>query len=129
MVENIFVKCSRYIVVMCMPACDAKRKAKRKFTADRIAWSFGASAIIRSITAVCRFGLNRTIVVHCVSKSGPFNEWENNLYNSIGSIFFLICYKNVYVLYVTKLLFIIKQLIKIILFYFNILIFYSDSLL
>ncbi|EGI63389.1 hypothetical protein G5I_08116 [Acromyrmex echinatior] len=60
-----------------MPVYDVRQKVKRKFMAGKTAWSFGASATTRFITAACRFGSNKTIVAHCVSKSGLSNEWES----------------------------------------------------
>lgn len=60
------------------PVCDARRRVRRRFTVDRTAWSSGASATTRSITAACPFGSNRTIVARCASKSGLSNEWESN---------------------------------------------------
>lgn len=61
-----------------MLAYGVRRKVRRKFTVDKTAWSFGASAITRSIIAACHFGSNKTIVVHCASKNGLSNEWGNN---------------------------------------------------
>ncbi|KAF3424855.1 hypothetical protein E2986_11016 [Frieseomelitta varia] len=57
-----------------------KRKAKRTI-AGKTALSFGENAIIRFTTVACHFGFNKTIVVHYASKSGLFNEWENNQTN------------------------------------------------
>ncbi|XP_018043605.1 PREDICTED: uncharacterized protein LOC108684071 isoform X1 [Atta colombica] len=71
--ESYRGKGSHYMLVY-----DARQKVRRKFMAGKTAWSFGASAITRFITAACRFGSNKTIVAHCVSKSGLSNEWESN---------------------------------------------------
>lgn len=66
------------------PVCDAKQRARRRFTADRTAWSSGASATTRFTTAACRSGSNRTIVARCASRSGLSNEWGSNPHGGIS---------------------------------------------
>ncbi|KYQ51746.1 hypothetical protein ALC60_09135 [Trachymyrmex zeteki] len=55
-----------------------RQKVRRRFMAGKTVWLFGANATTRFITAACRFGSNKTIVAHCVSKNGLSNEWESN---------------------------------------------------
>jgi len=46
----------------------------RPRTSMTIAWWFGATVTTRSTTVVCPYGLNKTIDVLFVSKSGLFKE-------------------------------------------------------
>ena len=56
---------------------DSSQKLRLTLEEEKIVLLSGGNAIIRFTSAVCLFGLNRIIGVHCVSSNGPCRNWEN----------------------------------------------------